>query len=124
MFESLEYSKNSQKSFMSVTSQIIKKLNDDILEIQKGLQPDQLSFWYQKLISDTKEMAPPWLQDKIKVKQDPILPMKFNVDISKRAVRYLMICIDNNLQQMPYTTQLYFLKVQEIMSLEMDKALI
>ena len=124
MFESLEYSKNSQKSSMSVTSQIIKKLNDDILEIQKGLQPDQLSFWYQKLISDTKEIAPPWLQDKIKVKQDPILPMKFNVDISKRAVRYLMICIDNNLQQMPYTTQLYFLKVQEIMSLEMDKALI
>ena len=124
MFELLEYSKNSQKSSMSVTSQIIKKLNDDILEIQKGLQPDQLSFWYQKLISDTKEMAPPWLQDKIKVKQDPILPMKFNVDISKRAVRYLMICIDNNLQQMPYTTQLYFLKVQEIMSLEMDKALI
>ena len=124
MFESFEYSKNFQKSSMSVTSQIIKKLNDDILEIQKGLQPDQLSFWYQKLISDTKEMAPPWLQDKIKVKQDPILPMKFNVDISKRAVRYLMICIDNNLQQMPYTTQLYFLKVQEIMSLEMDKALI
>jgi len=124
MFELLEYSKNSQKSSMSVTSQIIKKLNDDILEIQKGLQPDQLSFWYQKLISDTKEMAPPWLQDKIKVKQDPILPMKFNVDISKRAVRYLMICIDNNLQQMPYTTQLYFLKVQEIMSLEMDKTLI
>jgi hypothetical protein len=35
-----------------------------------------------------------------------------------------MISIDNNLQQMPYTTQLYFLKVQEIMSLEMDKALV
>ena len=124
MFESLEYSKNSQKSSMSVTSQIIKKLNDDILEIQKGLQPDQLSFWYQKLISDTKEMAPPWLQDKIKVKQDPILPMKFNLDVSKRAVRYLMVCIDNNLQQMPYATQLYFLKVQEIMSIEMDKTLV
>ena len=124
MFESLEYSKNFQKSFMSVTSQIIKKLNNDITQIQKGLQPDQLSFWYQKIISDTKDMAPPWLQDKIKVKQDPILPMKFNIDISKRAVRYLMICIDNNLQQMPYTTQLYFLKVQEIMSLEMDKTLV
>jgi hypothetical protein len=124
MFESLEYSKNFQKLFMSVTSQIIKKLNSDITQIQKGLQPDQLSFWYQKIISDTREMAPPWLQDKIKVKQDPILPMKFDIDISKRAVRYLMICIDNNLQQMPYTTQLYFLKVQEIMSLEMDKALV
>ena len=109
---------------MSVTSQIIKKLNNDIIQIQKGLQPDQLSFWYQKIISDTKDMAPPWLQEKIKVKQDPILPMKFNVDISKRAVRYLMICIDNNLQKMPYTTQLYFLKVQEIMALEMDKTLV
>ena len=124
MFESLEYSKNSQQFSMSVTSQIIEKLNNDIAQIQKGLQPDQLSFWYQKIISDTKDMSPPWLQDKIKVKQDAILPMKFNVDISKRAVRYLMISIDNNLQQMPYTTQLYFLKVQEIMSLEMDKALV
>jgi len=124
MFESFEYSKNFQKFSMSVTSQIIKKLNSDIVQIQKGLQPDQLSFWYQKIISETRDMAPPWLQDKIKVKQDAILPMKFNVDISKRAVRYLMICIDNNLQQMPYATQLYFLKVQEIMSLEMDKALV
>lgn len=109
---------------MTITSQIIKKLSNDMAQIQKGLQPDQLSFWYKKIISETKDMAPPWLQDKIKVKQDPILPMKFNVDISKRAVRYLMICIDNNLQQMPYTTRLYFLKVQEIMSLEMDKALV
>ena len=116
MFESFEYSKNFQKFSMSVTSQIIEKLNSDIVQIQKGLQPDQLSFWYQKIISETRDMAPPWLQDKIKVKQDAILPMKFNVDVSKRAVRYLMICIDNNLQQMPYTTQLYFLKVQEIMS--------
>ena len=124
MFESFEYSKNFQKFSMSVTSQIIEKLNSDIVQIQKGLQPDQLSFWYQKIISETRDMAPPWLQDKIKVKQDAILPMKFNVDVSKRAVRYLMICIDNNLQQMPYTTQLYFLKVQEIMSLEMDKALV
>ena len=124
MFESLEYNKNFQKIHMSVTSQIIKKLNNDITQIQKGMQPDQLSFWYQKIISDTKEMAPPWLQDKIKVKQDPILPMKFNLDVSKRAVRYLMVCIDNNLQQMPYATQLYFLKVQEIMSLEMDKTLV
>ena len=124
MFESFEYSKNFQKFSMSVTSQIIKKLNNDMVQIQKGLQPDQLSFWYQKIISDTRDMAPPWLQDKIKVKQDAILPMKFNIDISKRAVRYLMICIDNNLPQMPYTTQLYFLKVQEIMSLEMDKALV
>ena len=109
---------------MSLTSQIIKKLNDDIMKIQKGLQPDELSFWYQRIISETKDMAPPWLQDKIKVKQDPLLPMKFNLDVSKRAVRYLMMSIDNNLQKMPYTTQLYFLKVQDIMTLEMNKAFV
>ena len=41
-----------------------------------------------------------WLQDKINVKQDQILPMKFNLDISKRAVRYFMIAVENNLAQM------------------------
>ena len=50
--------------------------------------------------------------------------MKFNLDVSKRAVRYFMISIDNNLQKMPYTTQMYFLKVQDIMTLEMNKALV
>tara|TARA_Y100000590_G_scaffold22075_1_gene25474 strand:+ start:1740 stop:2069 length:330 start_codon:yes stop_codon:yes gene_type:complete len=109
---------------MSVTSQLMKKLNNDIINLQKGLHPDHLSFWYQKIILETKEMAPPWLQDKIKVNQDELLPMKFNLDVSKRAVRYLMISIDNNLQKMPYTTQLYFLKVQDIMTLEMNKALV
>ena len=69
-------------------------------------------------------MAPPWLQDKINVKQDPILPMKFNLDISKRAVRYFVISVENNLPQMPYSTQMYFLKVQEILSFEMDKSLV
>ena len=109
---------------MSIIHPLLQKLQNDVQQLQKGLQPDHLSFWYQKVISDTKEMAPPWLQDKINVKQDPILPMKFNLDISKRAVRYFMIAVENNLQQMPYSTQLYFLKVQEILSLEMDKSLI
>jgi len=109
---------------MSIIHPLLQKLQNDVQQLQKGLQPDHLSFWYQKVISDTKEMAPPWLQDKINVKQDPILPMKFNLDISKRAVRYFMIAVENNLSQMPYSTQLYFLKVQEILSFEMDKSLV
>ncbi|MDB3956913.1 hypothetical protein N9385_04475 [Candidatus Nitrosopelagicus sp.] len=109
---------------MSIIHPLLKKLQNDVQQLQKGLQPNHLSFWYQKIIADSKEMAPPWLQDKINVKQDPILPMKFNLDISKRAVRYFMIAVENNLQQMPYSTQLYFLKVQEILSLEMDKSLV
>ena len=109
---------------MSMIHPLLQKLQNDVQQLQKGLQPDHLSFWYQKIISDTKEMAPPWLQDKINVKQDPILPMKFNLDISKRAVRYFVIAVENNLTQMPYSTQLYFLKVQEILSFEMDKSLV
>jgi hypothetical protein len=109
---------------MSIIHPLLQKLQHDVEQLQKGLQPGHLSFWYQKITSDTKEMAPPWLQDKINVKQDPILPMKFNLDISKRAVRYFMIAVENNLPQMPYSTQLYFLKVQEILSFEMDKSLV
>ena len=109
---------------MSIIHPLLQKLQNDVQELQKGLQPEHLSFWYQKIISDTKEMAPSWLQDKINVKQDPILPMKFNLDISKRAVRYFMIAVENNLAQMPYSTQLYFLKVQEILGFEMDKSLV
>ena len=109
---------------MSIIHPLLQKLQNDVQQLQKGLQPDHLSFWYAKIISDTKEMAPPWLQDKINVKQDLILPMKFNLNISKRAVRYFVIAVENNLAQMPYSTQLYFLKVQEILGFEMDKSLV
>ena len=101
-----------------------KKFNSDVANLKQGLQPTNLSFWYSKIIKETIEMAPPWLEDKIKVHQDPILSMKFNLDISKRAVRYFMIAVDNNLDEMPYSTRLYFLKVQEILSTEMDKSLV
>ena len=103
---------------------MLKKIGNDVSHLKAGLYPENLSFWYKKIIKETKEMAPPWLEDKINLKQDPILPMKFNIDISKRAVKYLMIAIDNNLDSMPYSTQLYFLKVQEIMGSEMDKSLV
>lgn len=102
---------------------MLKKMSGDVNCLKEGLYPENLSFWFKKLMSETKEMAPPWLEDKIKVKQDPILQMKFNIDISKRAVRYFMIAIENNLDEMPYSTRLYFLKVQEIMSSEMDRGL-
>ena len=69
-------------------------------------------------------MAPPWLQDKIKVHRDPTITLKFNLDISKRAVRYFMIAVDSNIDDMPYSTGLYFLKVQEILETEMDKSLV
>ena len=109
---------------MAIINYMMKKIDTDLSNLKQGLQPENLSFWYNKIISETIEMAPPWLQDKIKVHQDLILTMKFNLDISKRAVRYFMIAVDDNLDDMPYSTKLYFLKVQEVMSTEMDKSLV
>jgi hypothetical protein len=99
-------------------------MSSGIANLKEGLDPENIAFWYKKVIDEAKEMAPPWLVDKINVTQDPILYLKFNLDISKRAVRYLMVSIENNLDDMPYTTRLYFLKVQEIVTQEMDKSLV
>ena len=72
---------------MSVTSKILNQINNDVVNLKDGLNPENISYWYEKIINETREMAPPWLTDKINVKQDPILPLKFDIDISKRAVR-------------------------------------
>ncbi len=109
---------------MPIINHMMKKIGNDVTNLQEGLHPENLAFWYGKIIKETKEMAPPWLQDKIKLKQDPILQMKFNLDISKRAVQYLMMAVEKNLDHMPYSTKLYFLKVQEIMEDEVDKSLV
>ncbi|MFB5610784.1 MAG: hypothetical protein ACE5RT_03155 [Nitrosopumilaceae archaeon] len=109
---------------MPIINHMMKQIGNDVANLQEGLHPENLAFWYDKIIKETKEMAPPWLQDKIKVKQDPILQMKFNLDISKRAVQYFMMAVEKNLDHMPYSTKLYFLKVQEIMEDEVDKSLV
>jgi len=107
-----------------ITEQMLRKMSNDVTNLKEGLNPENIAFWYKKTIDEAKDMAPPWLVDKIKVKQDPILHMKFNLDISKRAVRYLMMAIENHVDEMPYSTRLYFLKVQEILTDEMNKALV
>lgn len=109
---------------MPIINHMMKQIDNDVTNLQEGLHPENLAFWYSKIIKETKDMAPPWLQDKIKVKQDPILQMKFNLDISKRAVQYFMMSVEKNLDHMPYSTKLYFLKVQEIMEDEVDKSLV
>jgi len=109
---------------MSITNKMLNKIDDDIANLKHTLHPESIDYWYKKIIDETIEIVPPWLVNKINVKQDLILPLKFNINISKRAVSYFMQVIDYNLEKMPYTTRLYFLKVQEIMSAEMDKSLV
>ena len=109
---------------MSITNKMLNKIDDDITILKHSLHPENIDYWYKKIIEETIEIVPPWLVDKINVKQDPILPMKFNLDISKRAVRYFMMSVEQNIPKMPYSTQMYFLKVQDIMTLEMNKFLV
>ncbi|MDI1495149.1 MAG: hypothetical protein K8823_455 [Cenarchaeum symbiont of Oopsacas minuta] len=107
-----------------IVKELTGKLQSNVKNMQKGLQPKLLAFWYEKIISDAKEMAPSWLQDKIAVKQDSILPQKFNLDMSKRAVRYFVMAIDGNIDAMPYTTAMYFMRVQEELDSEISKSLV
>ena len=109
---------------MTIIRHMMRKLDNDVQELRDGLDPENLAYWYDVIIAKTIEMAPPWLEDKIKVRRDPILTMKFDLDISRRAVRYFMIAADGCIGQMPYSTRLYFLKVQEVMEAEMDKSLV
>ena len=109
---------------MSITNKMLNKIDVDIENLKGGLQPENLEYWYRKITDETIEILPPWLTDKINIRQDTVLPLKFNIDNSKRAVRYFMQVIDYNLKNKPYTTQLYFMKVQEVVSTNMDKSLV
>ena len=109
---------------MSITNKMLNKIDCDITSLKHSLHPESIDYWYKKIIDETIEIVPPWLVDKINVKQDPIIPLKFNINISKRSVSYFMQVVDHNLEKMPYTTKLYFLKVQEIVSTNMDKSLV
>ena len=99
-------------------------LNRRIFNLQLGLQPDVLKYWHHVVLADARSRAPPWLQDKINVRQDPHLPMKFSLDISKRATSYYMMAVDAHLEMMPNSTRLYFLRVCETLGDEIDKNLV
>lgn len=109
---------------MKIAEHMARKLQASVGSLQDGLQPESLSAWYSVIISQAKKDAPPWLYDKISVKQDPVLPMRFKLDVSKRAVKYVMMAIDSNTDLMPQSTKMYFLRVQESLETEMNKSLV
>ena len=109
---------------MGLIDCMMRQFDDDVGRLRDGLLPENLEYWYGKIVSEAIDMAPPWLQDKIAVRQDPILPMKFDLDISKRAVRYFVIAIENNIDDMPSTTKMYFLKVLQVISSEVDRSFV
>jgi hypothetical protein len=98
------------------------KLGNIVKEMQDGLVPEVLANWYLIIQSRARELSPGDLADKIVVEQDPILPMKFKLNISKRTVPFVVSAIEQTLPEMPYSTRLYFEKVQEIILKEFTQA--
>lgn len=91
----------------------IAKLVQTIVDQKEGLSPEVLMEWYQIVQEDYQKIAPEEIKDKLTVIQDPILPMKFKVDVSKRGISYLVRAIEDNLPKMPIATKIYFMKVEE-----------
>jgi len=93
----------------------LTRILKEIEESKEGLDPEILASWYNVIESEAKALCPTQeLRDSIRIEQDPIFPMKFKVDMSRRAVPYFMHAIDKYLPEMPFATRLYFQKLQEI----------
>ena len=93
----------------------LSRILEEISSSKEGLNPEVLASWYSVIENEAKALCPTQeLRDSIRIEQDPIFPMKFKVDMSKRAVAYFMQAIDMHLHEMPFATRLYFQKLQEI----------
>lgn len=93
---------------------IANMLNNMVKDLQDGLLPEVIAEWYDIIINKARDLAPPHLKDKINVEQDELLPMRFKLDLSKRAVPFVVTAIEESMQSMPYSTRLYFEKVKEL----------
>ncbi len=51
---------------MSATAKILNKINNDVANLKDGLDPENISQWYEKIIGETREMAPPWCRRKFR----------------------------------------------------------
>ncbi len=103
-----------------ITIKALDRLSDMIQDVKLGLDPDILANWFKIIESEAKNACPEKYRSSIKVIQDPVLPMKFELTSSRRAVRYVVKAIEHNLQDMPFTTRLYFQKLEEIIDNEAD----
>jgi hypothetical protein len=99
------------------------KIISGVKNLREGLDPDVLAYWYKRVEDRSIEIVPRHLKNKIHFEQDRILWMKFKLDVSKRAVPYVMQIIQEYIPMMPYSTALYFTRVQEILTHEMNKEL-
>lgn len=104
-----------------VIMKFIEKMIAKIEGLKEGLDPEVLNRWYRIVEEESRNKAPDELRDKISVLQDPNLPMKFKLVISKRAIPFVIDAIESNLEKMPYATRLYFQVVEGTIWEEYEK---
>lgn len=98
-------------------------ISKGIKNLKEGMHPELLAYWYKRIEDKSIDSVPRNLKDKIHFRQDRVLWMKFKIDVSKRAVPYVMKVIEEYIPLMPYSTSLYFRKVQQVLSDEITKEL-
>jgi hypothetical protein len=91
-------------------------ISKGIKNLKEGLHPELLAYWYKRIEDKSIDSVPTNLKDKIQFRQDRVLWMKFKMDVSRRAVPYVMRVIEEYIPLMPYSTGLYFRKVQQILA--------
>ncbi|HZI70993.1 MAG TPA: hypothetical protein VFD60_07525 [Nitrososphaeraceae archaeon] len=99
------------------------KIETSIKDLKEGLDPEIIAYWYKRVEDRAIETVPSHLKDKIHFEQNRLLWMKFKLNVSRRAVPFIMQVIEDYIPLMPYTTGLYFRKIQNILTEEMDKEL-
>jgi len=93
---------------------------ENMKQVQKGLDPVIIKNWYDIIIKEAKIICPEKLVNSIRVEQDQILLMKFELKSSKRAIPYIIDSIEKNLNKMQFATKLYFLKLEQIIQEEYE----
>jgi len=94
------------------------KLKEIVRDAKTGLDPDVLVTWYRIIENQARDLSPDSLKNSISIVQDPVLLMKFEIKSSKRVIKYLIQAIENNLDEMTFSTRLYFQKLQDIITNE------
>jgi hypothetical protein len=98
-------------------------ISKGIKNLKEGLHPELLAYWYKRIEDKSIDSVPRNLKDKIHFHQDRVLWMKFKIDVSKRAIPYIMKVIEEYIPLMPYSTGLYFRRVQQVLCDEVTNEL-
>ena len=106
---------------MDISDKSLQELITVIEESKTGFDIDILDKWYFRIIESAKEEATNHLIQSISYEQDDVLPMKFKINCSKRAVPHLNKAIEHYMPEMQYVTQLYFQVVQQIVQKEYEE---